>query len=515
MTGAGRRATITAGAISGAMPAESLTALDATFLELEEVDQSAHMHIGAVMIFEPPAGEGRPSIATLRTQLLSMLDDLPRYRQRLSEPRTGGLRWPRWVDDERFDIAHHLHLAGLPAPAGEPELLEWAGEFFSRRLDRARPLWEVAVLELSDGRWAMATKTHHCMVDGVGSVDAAQMLLDTEPGSRPRRPAGRAAATSPMPPRAPEPGTGPARRLGALASGAGSLGIGLATGAVRRAVGATRAGIGVMVHPHRAREALHRSRALVGVLARDEVIAAPSTSLNQPMGATRRLAVVEFELEDLATVKRSLGGTVNDVVLALSAAGLRRLFEHRGEPLPRAGVRAMVPVNVRTAAERLELGNRVSSLFVHLPIAEPDPLRRYQQQVDEAEHLKAGTQSLGSRELIDLASHAPPVLHSFLARALFATRLFNVTVTNVPGPRIPLYAFGSRLEAVWPLVPLAAEHGLGIAVFSFDGRIFFCINAARDLVPDLDLVADGIAEALTELTEIAGGAPHREPAVIA
>ena len=152
----------------------------------------------------------------------------------------------------------------------------------------------------------------------------------------------------------------------------------------------------------------------------------------------------------------------------MTAGGIRRLFEHRGESPPRAGVRAMVPVNIRTAAEQLALGNRITSLFVHLPVAEPDPLRRYELQLDEAEGLKAGTQALGSREIIDLAAHAPPVIHTFLARALFATRLFNVTITNVPGPQMPLYAFGSRMRAVWPLVPLAAEHALGVAVFSYD-----------------------------------------------
>ena len=248
---------------------------------------------------------------------------------------------------------------------------------------------------------------------------------------------------------------------------------------------------------------MRRSRALAEVLIRDELIAAPATSLNEPIGAARTLAVIEVPLDELKEIKRSLGGTVNDVVLAVTAGGLRRLFEHRDEALPRAGVRAMVPVNIRTAAERLALGNRITSLFVHLPVAEPDPQRRYELQLDEAERLKAGTQGMGSREIIDLAAHAPPVIHTFLARSLFATRLFNLTITNVPGPQMPLYAFGSRLRAVWPLVPLAAEHALGLAVLSYDGRVFFCLNAARDSVPDLDQVADGIAAAIAELTELA------------
>jgi diacylglycerol O-acyltransferase / wax synthase len=162
----------------------------------------------------------------------------------------------------------------------------------------------------------------------------------------------------------------------------------------------------------------------------------------------------------------------------------------------------MVPVNIRAAAEHLELGNKISSLFVRLPVDEPDPRRRYTRQLAEAERLKAGSQATGSRDLIDLAAHAPPILHTFLARSLFATRLFNVTVTNVPGPQTPLYAGGSRMVAIWPLVPLAADHALGLAVLSYDGKLFFCLNVARDSVPDVDEVAAGIAESLAELTSL-------------
>jgi diacylglycerol O-acyltransferase / wax synthase len=492
--------------------AEGLNALDATFLELEEADQSAHMHIGAVMLFEPPPGERAPTVERVRADLDARLDRLPRFRQRLSEPRTGGLRWPRWLADERFDITRHVHAAALPAPAGEAELREWAGEYFSQRLDRARPLWEIVVLELADGRWAMVSKTHHCMVDGVGSVDIGHILLDPEPQPRGRgrpevadgpSPRGEAVAAQAAPSKA--------RRLGGLALGAGWRAVGVAGVGIRALRGATGFAldtVGVATHPRRGREALRRSRAMAEVLIRDELIAAPPTSLNKRIGAARALAVIEVPLDQLKVIKRALGGTVNDVVLAVTAGGLRRLFEHRGEEPPRVGVRAMVPVNIRSAAERLALGNRIASLFVHLPVAEPDPLRRFELQLDEAERLKAGTQAMGSREIIDLAAHAPPVLHTFLARSLFATRLFNITITNIPGPQVPLYAFGSRMRAVWPLVPLAAEHALGVAVFSYDGHLFFCLNAARDSVPDLDVVAEGIADSIAELAELAEGPNH-------
>ena len=464
------------------MSIEDVTALDATFLELEEADESAHMHIGSVAVFEPGPGGEAPTLDQLRAKLVGVADHMPRFRQRLSQPRTGGLHWPQWVDDEAFDVANHVRQAGLPAPAGERELREWAGDYFSSRLDRARPLWEIVLLRLGDGRWAMVSKTHHCMVDGVGSVDIGQALLDTDPDA----PAptldltGLDADLVPAPP----PANSPLRAVRGAAS--------IATGAADAAV-----------HPAHAREAWDRARALAGVLVADEVVGAPATSLNRPIGAARSLAVIEVSLDELKRIKASLGGTVNDVVLAAMAGSLRRLLEHRGEEPPAVGLRAMVPVNIRTAAEQLSLGNKITSLFVHLPVAEPDSLRRYQLQVEEAERLKAGDQAVGSREIIDLAAHAPPVLHTFLARSLFATRLFNVTITNVPGPQVPLYAFGSRMTAVWPLVPLAAQHALGVAIFSYDGRVFFCFNVARDAVPDLEVAAAGLADSIAELGVLA------------
>jgi WS/DGAT/MGAT family acyltransferase len=268
---------------------------------------------------------------------------------------------------------------------------------------------------------------------------------------------------------------------------------------------------GPLRHPHQAAEALSRARALAEVLVKDELIAAPSSSLNDPIGAHRGLAVMSVPLGELKEIKQSLGGSVNDVVLAATAGGLRELLRSRGETLPAQGLRAMVPVNIRSATERLALGNRITSLFVHLPVAEADPLDRYRRQVEEAEGLKAGSQATGTLAIVSLAGHAPPVLHSFLARSLFATRLFNVTITNVPGPQFPLYAFGSRLEAVWPLVPLAANHGVGLAVFSYDGDLFFCLNADRDSVPDLDVLATGIRTSIEELTHLAAGGGETKP----
>ena len=484
--------------------AEHLTALDATFLELEEADASAHMHIGGVMLFEPYGEGGAPPIDLIRRELDARVGRLPRYRQRLSSLHTGGLHWPRWVDDDRFDVTRHVVAKGLPEPRGEAELLEWAGDYFSRRLDRSYPLWETAVLELGDGRWAMVSKTHHCMVDGVGSVDVVHTLLDSRPDAESRATEGQPHRPQhdPEPPATASPLLLPLR-LGAGVAGAG---VRLAQGAIATASAAVRLGargVDASIHPKRAREALSRSRALLEVLVKDEVVAAPASSINAPIGPRRRLSVTAVSLAQLKEIKGALGGTVNDVVLAATAGGLRTLLEARGETPPAQGLRAMVPVNIRAGGDRLALGNRITSLFVHLPVDESAPGVRYARQVDEAEGLKSGTQGMGSSVMIDLAGHAPPVLHSFLARGLFASRLFNVTITNVPGPQAPLYAFGSRMLSVWPIVPLAASHGVGLAVFSYDGQLFFCLNADRDSMPDLDVLATGISASLDELHQLA------------
>lgn len=478
---------------------EQLNALDATFLELEEADQGAHMHIGGVMIFEPPAKGRAPSIEQVRADLDGRLDRLPRYRQRLSAPKTGGISWPSWEDDPRFDLSGHIRRASLPAPGAEAELLEWAGEYFSERLDRSRPLWELVVLEgLSGGRWALVSKTHHCMVDGVGAVDVSHVLLDVEPGGSM---GGDLAEEPPL-----EPPEVPATASTARAAAAGAIALAkLPLEFGRAGMGLVGSSLGMARHPGRAVDAVKSSRAMLDVILRDELIAAPKSSLNVPISGRRRLAVSSVPLANLKGIKNALGGTVNDVVLTVAAGGLRALLLARGEELPARGLRAMVPVNIRVASEHLALGNKITSLFVHLPVAEPDPLERFELQTQEAESLKSGTQAVGSRAMIDFTAHAPPVLHSFLARSMYATRLFNLTITNVPGPQAKLYAFGSRMTDVWPIVPLAAEHAVGLAVLSYDGKAFFCLNADRDAMPDLDILAEGIQQSFAELSAVARG----------
>ena len=452
---------------------DRLTALDATFLELEEADETAHMHVGAAMIFDPLPGGGVPALDDLRRHLDQRLDALPRYRQRLSSPHTGGLQWPSWVPDENFDIARHVRRAALPAPGAREQLLEYCAKVWSHRLDRRRPLWEIVLVEgLPDGRWALVTKTHHAMVDGISSVDAAHLLLDASPDP------GEWRAEPPEPP-----------------AGNGNI---------------VDAALHAAAHP---RETLHKIRLMTDLVLRDEVIAAPHTALNEPIGTERRFDVVVASIDEVKAIKRELGGTLNDVVLAACTGGFRRLLASRGEELPSTGLRTMVPVNVRPESDRGKLGNQVSSLFVHLPVAEPDPMRRYRLTMAEEADLKSGGQAEGGQALVHLTALAPPVLHSVAARSLFASRLFNTTITNVPGPQLPLYAFGARMREVYPLVPLAAEHAVGVAVVSYDGWLFFGLIADRDQVPDLKELRIGLEESLAALRDLAGVAPKEEEVI--
>jgi diacylglycerol O-acyltransferase / wax synthase len=265
-------------------------------------------------------------------------------------------------------------------------------------------------------------------------------------------------------------------------------------------VHAVRGGLHAALHPS---EAWVRSRGLAELMVRDELVGAPRTSLNVPIGQGRRFAAVRAPLDELKELAHALGGSVNDAVLAACTTGFRELLLGRGEPLPGHGLRAMVPVNLRAASERLALGNKVSSLFVELPVAEPVALVRFDRIVRTTQRLKDSDIAAGTDTFIELAALAPPVLHAALARTTYATRLFNVTITNVPGPRQPMYGHGARLHEVFPVVPLAAAHAVGIAVFSYDGRLTFGLGADRASTPDLEVLARGLEQGIDELRALA------------
>jgi diacylglycerol O-acyltransferase len=468
-----------------------LSPLDAAFLELEEGDAAAHMHIGSALIFDPLPGGAQPSLESLREQVRERLKPLPRFRRNLSSPRVRPFSLPRWEADPDLDVGELVRHALLPAPGGEAELMEWLGDFFSHRLDRSRPLWETTLLEgLEGGRWALVTKVHHCLIDGISGAGVTAALLDTEP----------------------EPAPGSATLAEALASTQAEEETELGRVAKLREVvgGAVRGGLDVARHPRNVSGLVSQGWAIAEMLVRDELKGAPSTSLNGEIGATRRFAAVDAPLEDLKRVKRELGGTVNDVVLAATAGGLRRLFQQRGEDVDH--IRAMVPVSVRAASEDLALGNRVSSLFVDLVVAEPDPLLRYRKIAAASRELKEGSAVAGPEGVVRLAGLTPPLIQSVVARLMFTPRLFNVTITNVPGPPVTLYHQGAPMRRVVPLVPIFSGHAVGIAVMSYDGTMTFGLNADHDSVADLEVMRAGIADSLAQLRHLAdahGQAPSK------
>lgn len=448
---------------------DRLSPLDGTFLELEDADAGAHMHLGALLVFEPLPGGGPPSLPALAEQVADRLPLLPRYRRRLAHPDAGALQWQAWEDDPDFDVTRHLRRAALPAPGGDDELLAWAGQELEHRIDRAHALWEIVVVEgLADGGWGMLAKIHHCLADGVGSVQIAQLLLDVEP--RPEQ-------------RAFDP-VAPARDDGRSLPGLPFV-----------AEVASAA-----LHPRRT---ARRILALGGLIADTELHGAPTTSFNRPLGPRRALRMAAVPLEDLQAARASLGGTVNDLVLAAVCAGLRGLLLERDEPLPDAGVRAMIPVDVREDRDGA-MGNRISSLFIDLPVTVPDARARHRAISEATRAAKSGSAPLGADTLLAVAGIAPPAIHHHLAPLLSGTRLFNLTVTNVPGPPQPLYSLGARMRLAIPIVPLAADHGLGVAVLSYDGMLVFGVCVDPDLLPDVDTFVGALADGIARLLEHAG-----------
>jgi diacylglycerol O-acyltransferase len=456
---------------------ERLTRLDASFLYLEGPDTP--MHVGGVLILEAPPG-GVDALAELVEARLPLV---PRYRQRVAEV-PGHLANPVWVDDPDFDIAYHLRRNGLPRPGTEAQLLDLVSRLTSRPLHRRRPLWEMYLVDgLSGGRVAVITKTHPALVDGLSAIDIGQVLLDVEPD---------APAPEPAEWRPERPPTGAqlvwealdeyARRPSAI--------VDTARGAVTDV-----------------RSTAARLTGVAGGLlrtARTTMLAAPHTPLNATVGRQRRVAVARAELDDLKRVRKAHGGTVNDVLLTVVAGALREWLLSRGEPVVGGtSVRALVPVSMQD--EDPVAGNRVSSYLVDLPVGEPNPRVRLARLTYAMRGIAQHGQSVGADSLIALTGFAPPTLHALGARAArgLSRRLFNLVVTNVPGPQFPLYAAGSRMLEVFPVVPLARGQGLSIGMTSYDGRVYFGLNADRDSVGDVDILADLIEQEVNELVEAA------------
>ncbi|HSD75835.1 MAG TPA: wax ester/triacylglycerol synthase family O-acyltransferase [Solirubrobacteraceae bacterium] len=483
---------------------DRLTALDASFLHQE--GPSSHMHVGAVTIFEGPP----PPFADVLDHVRMRLHLVPRYRQRLSVPplQTGR---PLWVDDPAFNLEYHVRQTALPRPGSEDQLLRLAARIFSQQLDRSKPLWELWLVEglapAAGGqgpRFALISKTHHAMIDGIAGVDIAQVLFDLGPvpAEIPHPDAAWEAAPEPTP-------------VELVAAGA--------LGAVRGGLHAVTRAAELLTRPASAlREAREAAEGL-GEVAWAGLNPAPDTPLNVPIGPHRRYAVVRNELRDFKLVKDAFGGTVNDVVLTVVSGALRRWLHSRGVRTQGLELRALVPVSIRAAHERGDLGNRIAAMRGPLPVYIEDPVARLRAVRRAMDGLKDSKQAVGAEVLASAQNFAPPTILAQASRLNFSTRLFNLIVTNVPGPQFPLYVLGRELEDVFPVAFLPKEHALAIAIMSYNGRINFGLLADYDAVPDLATLADGISESLGELVTRArratggdgapsGGGPRERPA---
>jgi diacylglycerol O-acyltransferase / wax synthase len=453
---------------------DRLTATDASFLAQEHAN--SHMHVGGILLFEGPA----PAFADVLDQIRSRLHLVPRYRQKLAVPPIEMGR-PLWVDDPNFNLEYHIRHTALPPPGSEEQLLLTASRIFSQQLDRSRPLWETWLVERLDGnRFAMISKTHHSLVDGIAGVDLATVLFDAEPVPRPiSHPEGEWQPQS-------EPGS--TELVAAGLKGMVKAGIEVAARTVRAA----------------SRPETTVARGRVAAEGLGEVVwaglnPAPSTPLNVEIGPHRRLVPVGFALEDFKEIKNAFGGTVNDVVLTVVAGAMRRWLRSRGVRLEGLELRAQVPVSIRTEGERGELGNRLAVMRAPLPVYVEDPLARLRVVKEAMGELKESKQAVGAEVLAGMQNFAPPTILAQASRLNFSTRLFNLVVTNVPGPQIPLYLLGRELLDIYPVGFLPENQALFVAIMSYNGRLSFTLLGDFDALPDIDVLADGVRESVEEL----------------
>jgi WS/DGAT/MGAT family acyltransferase len=457
---------------------DRLSAIDASFLAQEGPD--SHMHVGGLSIFEGPP----PALDDFLDTLRMRLHLVPRYRQRLSVPPLDAGR-PLWADDPTFNIEYHVRQTALPQPGSEEQLLRLAGRVFSQQLDRSKPLWEVWLVEgLEDGRFALISKTHHALIDGIAGVDLAQVLFDLSPVPP--------AVEHPDEPWLPSPDPTPAALL---AHGAVS--------AVRAGVGVAARAVGAATHPRAALSgALHAAEGL-GEVVWAGLNPAPATPLNVEIGPHRRFVVVRSELARFKAVKDAFGGTVNDVVLAVVTGGLREWLRGRGVRTEGLELRALVPVSIRTADQRRTLGNRIAAMRGPLPAYIEDPVARLRTVRQAMDGLKESKQAVGAEVLASMQSFAPPTILAQASRLNFSTRLFNLIVTNVPGPQFPLYVAGREMLDVFPIAFLPKDHALAIAIMSYNGRINFGLLGDYDALPDIGRIAEGIEASIDQLVALA------------
>ena len=454
-----------------------MTAVDASFLTNET--SASHMHIGAVLVFEGPP----PKYVDFVEHVRGKLDKVPRFRQRLMVPPLEAGR-PLWADDVNFNLTYHIRHTALPEPGGEQQLKRLTGRVFSQQLDRSKPLWEMwLVVGLERDRFAVLTKTHHAAVDGVGGVDIGTVLFDLEPIPEP------APSEDGWVP-APEPST--AELIARGVTDAATAPVKLA----ERAVEAVR-------HPETAARRLGEALEGLGEVVGAFADPAPDVPLNREIGPHRRFTWTRSELATFKLIKDALGGTVNDVVLAVVTGALRVWLHRRGIRTEGLELRALVPVSIRAEDEHGNLGNRITAMRGPLPVYVEDPVRRLRVVSEEMEGLKRSKQALGAEVIARFNDFAPPTLLAQASRINFSTRLFNLIVTNVPGPQLPLYVLGRELEEVFPVAFLPQNHALAVAIMSYNGRIGFGLLADYDELEDVETFAEGLSSSLAELEQAA------------
>jgi diacylglycerol O-acyltransferase / wax synthase len=459
---------------------DAMSVQDAAFLDIE--DGNNPMHIGSVAVLEGPA----PAYGDLVRLIAAKLPQVPRYRQKVRFA-PGALGRPVWVDDPHFQILYHIRHTAVPPPGGRDELRNLAGRVFAQLLDRSKPLWELWMVEgLEDGRWAIISKVHHCMVDGVAATDLLTVMFDSS--DAPATP-GPLEAWAPDP----EPSSLTMAAYGAYRAVADPV------GRLRDLPAALR----LTASP---RTRLAEAAVLVRSLA--EWSRRSATSLNGPIGPHRRWSWAEASLDDVRVVREGLRGTVNDIVLAAITSGFRALLEHRGEDVANRVVRTLVPVSVRAEHERGTLNNRVSGMFPSLPVAIADPAERLRAITEQLSMLKTSKQAVAGDALIRLSGFAPPMLLAIGARLAARTpqRSLQTVTTNVPGPQFTLFVAGRPMVYSYPYVPIMGSIRITIAIFSYCGRLFFGITGDYDTVPDIDVLRDGIEAGVRELVTAAGGA---------
>lgn len=456
---------------------EVLSPLDAAFLRLE--DRRSSLHIASTAIFDGPS----PSYREAYDAFLTKLPLVPRYRQRVREiPLQLGR--PVWIDDPHFSLRYHLRHTALPRPGSDDQLRDLVSRLMSQQLDRGKPLWETWIVDgLQGDRWAVISKLHHCMVDGIAGTDLLSLVLDTDPHAAPPQ--------EPLPPLDPEPG-----RVRLLMAAASSL--------PHDPVGAVRSLGSAVTHPRTTADDLAlRARGALSYL-RLAWPAEPS-SLTGPLTPHRRWGWTSITLDDVRVVRKAFGGTVNDVVLSTITRGFRELLLGRDEDLRPHAVRTLVPVSVRRPDARGRFDNRVSAVLADLPIDIADPLEQLAAVRRQLDRLKRSGEAQFGELVTSAGTITPPPLLSLGLTGVFRMphRHIVTVATNVPGPQQPLYCCGRRMREYYPYVPIADRVRIGVAVTSYDGVLGFGVTADEDSTPDLQVLLDGIPTQLRELVALA------------